>query len=384
MTKKLPTIFDPQTLSLDVCADFLHVRCILGDDVLVRYGSPHFEPSRARGDLPEHVARVSKPVRHLSEVRFSRPQLIAANEAFPEAAVADPIADLELWEEWNRGTRTFPYPGRYCRLGISTQEGKTTSPSSVGVLGEIMAGLFAQAGISPWVIVRVVRRWPDFIFYTPHDQGRHAFVEAKAFTTAPEGSPELFRRVHSNLLGEVAHQAVLQLNADPFVKVWGAFTHIASISPMKLRVTFIEFDCGDARRAGAVHRALPHAVVEGLATRALWQAASKMRDEELEELRSKSGRRSGGRFEAERRLTQIATEELKNLLLPGSGPVEVVQNSLEDLQREIETQAQSATYARSRSEARPDVGGDRSLRRDGARAADPTGDPRPPEAHGGR
>lgn len=330
-------------ITRQIHVNFEHWRCALRDEWLVRYGSPHFEPSRARQELcarlQDDLHRVSGPV-HLA---FDRLQLLAANEAFPEAAVADPIADLEIWEEWNTGVRTFPYPGRYSRLALTSQDGKTSATSSVGVLGEIMAGLFAQVGISPWVIVRVVRRWPDFIFYTPQDQGRYAFVEAKAFTTEPDGGSGLLARVHSNLLGDCAVQAVQQLNADPFVKVWTAFTCVRSISPMHLDVTFVEFDCAEARRQGASHRVLPQALIAGLASRAIWQAASKLKDWELDELRARSGRKSDRRRAVDARLSLLASSELEELLME-AGPNAAHSSSRRDLDLEIEHQVSSANY----------------------------------------
>jgi hypothetical protein len=66
---------------------------------------------------------------------FSAAQIRSGNEAFAEAAVANPIADLEIWDEWRSGTRSFPYADRYSRLVITRQDEKTSSPSSVGVIG---------------------------------------------------------------------------------------------------------------------------------------------------------------------------------------------------------------------------------------------------------
>src|ERR1041385_3236587 len=159
--------------------NFEHWRLALPDALLVRYGSPHFDPSTAGKELAKYaIGQVSKISSH--STNFHNEQILCANEAFPEAAVADPLADLDVWDEWRSGIRCFPYPGRFSRLGITSQEGKTSSPSSVGVLGEIMAGLYSQAAISPWIIVRVIRRWPDFIFYLSMSD-KYAFVESKAF-----------------------------------------------------------------------------------------------------------------------------------------------------------------------------------------------------------
>ena len=153
--------------------------------------------TRYANDIYERSDRVS-----IVKIECSENQIRSGNEAFAEAAVADPIADLEVWDEWRSGTRYFPYPGRYSRLGITRQDDKTSSPSSVGVIGEIMAGFFAQAGESPWVLVRVVRRWPDFIF--SDRDGTYSFVESKAFTNQSPEREGLANRVPGDLLVEGA------------------------------------------------------------------------------------------------------------------------------------------------------------------------------------
>jgi hypothetical protein len=156
---------------------FQHWCHVFSDKALIRYGSPHFDSHSAGQALRQEVVDRASQVEDVA-LQFSEEAILCANEAFPEAAVADPLADLEIWDEWSTGVRSFPYPGKYGRLGIQTQGPKTSSPASVGVIGEIMAGLFAQQGVAPWVLVRVIQKWPDFIF-AEHDE-RYAFVEAKA------------------------------------------------------------------------------------------------------------------------------------------------------------------------------------------------------------
>jgi hypothetical protein len=215
--------------------EFRHIRYEIDDADLIKYGSPHFDAVTAGKHLKERLKNFGQKVTSFRG-ELSRAHVLCGNEAFPEAAVSDPVADLELWDEWRSGTRVFPYPGRYSRLAIQTQGHKISSPSSVGVLGEIVAGIFAQAGIAPWVLVRVVRRWPDFIFATR--DAHYAFVESKAFTLDGDDSEE--RRTDSTL-GECLVDAVQQMNADAYVRVWLAFTVVRRISPeIELGVTFYE------------------------------------------------------------------------------------------------------------------------------------------------
>ena len=220
----------------DIDVNFVHWRCELPDGALSRYGSPHFDRKSA-GEALVGILDMGCQELYSSDFRFAEDQIISANEAFPEAAVADPVADLEIWEEWNSGIRTFPYPGKYSGLGVTSQPGKTAATTSVGVIGEIMAGLFAQAGIAPWILVRPVRRWPDFILRT--GDRSYAFVESKA-TADPAEKRNLFReRIPCRLLWDCLIDAVHQLNADPNVTVWGAFTRIRQVTPMKPRCHFL-------------------------------------------------------------------------------------------------------------------------------------------------
>jgi len=253
---------------------FTHVRSELTDAELARFGSPHVSKKEVgQRLLPQVANRTPIPVCEF-ECRFQRNQIICANEVFPESVSADPLADLEIWDEWQQNIRRFPYPGLFSPLGITGQPGKTTSATSVGVLGEIMCGLFSQAYISPLVIVRPIRRWPDFIFFCSDE--RYAFVESKAFTGTPDGSENHLSRIPSATLQECLDDAVKQLNADPFVTVWYAFTEICRIDPTELRVTFLELNTTDQHRASKeAQRFMPVAVSEGLADRVASSAVAK-------------------------------------------------------------------------------------------------------------
>ena len=78
-------------------------------------------------------------------------------------------------------------------------------------MGEIMTGLFAQAGIAPWVLVRVIRRWPDFILYL-RDELRGKGVAAWLLTQNPKD----LEQQHYNYSTEVNfHLCLKVLNAHP-------------------------------------------------------------------------------------------------------------------------------------------------------------------------
>ena len=255
----------------NIQVDFNWYEHTFDDSTLMKYGSPHFS-SKDAGDILSEIVNTGKStVVEGKFLDFQRAQIICANEVFPEAAVADPIADLEVWNEWRSGVRTFPYPGQYSRLGLWKQESKTPSNISTGVMGEIMTGLFGQSVVAPWTLVRVVGRWPDFIFYT--GDGCYAFVESKAFIDAKSALP--LEAVDGRVLGDGLVKAVVQLNADPFVRVWYCFTQICEISPtMRLRVTLLKLDAPGRKRESLTCRVLPDVIVRSLARQAIEHAVA--------------------------------------------------------------------------------------------------------------
>ena len=323
---------------------FQHWEYETADELLIRYGSPFFSRTDAGNALQERLLAGAVMV---SSQTFSFPeqQILCANEAFPEAAVADPLADLQVWAEWETGHRVFPYPGRFSRLGLTRQEGKISSPSSVGVLGEIFAGLFAQAYIAPQVLVRVIRHWPDLIFYSENEI--YAFVEAKAFTEKLDGRL-LSDRVPGALLKELLCNAVAQLNADPHLEIWGAFTGVLSIQPQfAVAVTFLRLTPPPGRRGANPRKNLPPAVVRGVAERALAQATANLGPEVLAALddprlpgRGPSGGSSSlwgkrlSRVEVEAVLRESAMREAEEVLAR-SGPAVAVAGSREEIEEEV-------------------------------------------------
>ena len=125
----------------DIGVSFEHWSFCVSEETLTQSGSRYNDSLEAKAILLKSLKKKAKQ-EHSENLSFSRSHLICANEAFPESPVADPIADLEIYDEWKSGIRQFPYPGRYERLGIVTQFGKINSPSSTGVIGEIIARSF--------------------------------------------------------------------------------------------------------------------------------------------------------------------------------------------------------------------------------------------------
>ena len=83
---------------------FQHWRYLFQEEELIRYGSPHFDHKTA-GQALSAAVRSGADLRSSCDLTFDPKLVLAANEVFPEAAVADPIADLEIWDEWRSGIR---------------------------------------------------------------------------------------------------------------------------------------------------------------------------------------------------------------------------------------------------------------------------------------
>jgi hypothetical protein len=259
--------------------DLFHYPLVCDDEILTQYGSRYYGKTEARKRLVAWaLSTVGRPLSSIS-LRFEPSQLICANEVFPEAALADPIADLEVWDEWRTGLRRFPHPGIYSRLEIRRQETKTSATSSIGVLGEIFTGLLAQSFIAPTVTVRPIHRWPDFILFKTDD--KYAFVESKASVRLDEDIEAGIRGVSHELLGEGLVDAVQELNAEPRVIVWLSFTQIINIDPLHAQVIMVEVTAPEARQSASLLQ-LPAAVSEGLKERAIDMTAAAVETDEPE------------------------------------------------------------------------------------------------------
>jgi hypothetical protein len=322
---------------------FQHWEYEMPSELLTRYGSPFFSRPDAGKALEERLSADATMISS-SVMSFQEQQILCANEAFPEAAVADPLADLQVWDEWETGHRIFPYPGRFSRLGLTRQEGKTSSPSSVGVLGEIFAGLFAQAYVAPQVLVRVIRHWPDLIFYVGNEI--YGFVEAKAFTEKMDGR-RLKDRVPGALLRDLLCNTIAQLNADPHLDIWGVFTGVLAIQPQfAVAVTILRLTPSGGRRDQSPRKSLPSAVVRGVAERALAQAAVRVGPEMLAVLNTPKGIAPlgmGSGWSSGKRVSRMEVEAI------------LIENAMREAEEVLATSGTSVAIAGSRAEIEHEV-----------------------------
>lgn len=271
--------------------DAEHYRFTIPDNFLSQWGSRYYSKKEVGKAVVTWLMSAGASPAHHASVSLPSQFVICANEVFPEAALADPLADLDVWEEWRSGKRMFPYPGVYPRLAIAKSEGKTNSTTSIGVFGEILAGLFGQAVVAPFVLVRVVRRWPDFIWATK--ESTFAFLESKAhFYNEPMVRGDL-TSIPRDFLHEPCVDVLHELNSEPHVAVWLALTIITSVRPLRVRFCLLEFHADPVRRRKGEPQ-IPGAVVDSLAE-LLILSGTKVFNENDDLLESKSGKLSHGR-----------------------------------------------------------------------------------------
>jgi hypothetical protein len=286
--------------------DFKHWKYQFSEEDL-QHGSPN--KKRVAKDMLR-AALQNATLLQEDTINFTEDQIICANEAFPEAALADPLADMKIWSEWLSGVRIFPYPGEYSRLSITKQFSKKPSNSSTGVIGEIIAGIFGQALISPEVLVRVIDAWPDFIFY-PIDN-RYSFLEAKAFTQPLKITDKNKLGIPIGELGDGLIDAVQHLNFDPFVKMWYSFTAIQQIEPIAyFNTQFLELDVVQTRRDGR-QPTVPNQVIDGLAERAIQKAFLNLTKRQYQSFFRKD---AFGRMEVQKQLIYLAEQQIESVLV---------------------------------------------------------------------
>ena len=76
---------------------FEHYELDFNDEVLSRFGSRYFSRKEAEEEIYDRTLQYIRGPIYNSRLTFSPSEMSCANEVFPEAALADPVADLEVW-----------------------------------------------------------------------------------------------------------------------------------------------------------------------------------------------------------------------------------------------------------------------------------------------
>jgi len=248
----------------DVKVKVIHWKYVPENDFLVQYSSPYHTVLTCTEPLINDLNSNKKFIGETS-LKFTREQIICGNESYPESAISDPIADIEVWNEWKTGIRVFPYEGMYKPFNINNQEPKTASTTTIGVLGEIISGFVAEALINSEILVRNIHRWPDFILLDENKQ--FVFFEAKATFQKPDNNAD-YQIFHVPTLRDFLRDAFAQINADPRIRVLGGFAKLISVKPeFIVEFEIVEVNAPDARIDGYISAGIPEAVAENITSR---------------------------------------------------------------------------------------------------------------------
>jgi hypothetical protein len=76
-----------------IAVSFEHWQYTFLEDMLVKYGSSYFSRKHAGDAYADHILADAKRLSS-ENLTFTESQIFAGNEAFPEAAMADPLSDL--------------------------------------------------------------------------------------------------------------------------------------------------------------------------------------------------------------------------------------------------------------------------------------------------
>ena len=218
---------------------FSHYKITVDED-LINLISDHFDKTKTKQKAHEliidnnnlNLAAPGLPI----TTQFKNTKIRIANNIYPEAAVSDPLGDLKLYKLWRNGIRYFSYPGQYKRFDIKTQKSKDASKTSIGVVGEIFAGIYANAYISPIIVNRSINKWPDFILY--NGSKSFSFVESKASIECKNlisGTT-----INKQCFFEVLPSALKEIASDAHTKVYLCFTLIRELDPLKVDVNLVE------------------------------------------------------------------------------------------------------------------------------------------------
>jgi len=281
---------------------------------VTKYGGPHYSRHEAGKAIMNAVRQRRHGAQRLSFGSHDIPDvaIFAGNEAYPEAAIADPVSDLVVWNDWRTGRRRFPYPGTYAPLDLRGQGKKVAASSMIGVFGEIMTGIYAQSGIGISPIARVIGRWPDLIM---KGSGEYHFVEAKCVIGEQvPGCPIESVGNHEKNLREILVEALQQFGAEPWVTVWGSFVSVDidySLDP-RFTVTCLELTA-DSRRA-AMPKAVPKLVTHEVSKRVLSRVlASRSVEGEVWQIGDRKKKKSRYTQYERSELLRSAEKELETL-----------------------------------------------------------------------
>jgi len=240
---------------------FKYYKGVFPIDLARKYSSPYFQQKEIIKGLSNNLLNNIQE-EYSSVFLMDEEQFKCGNEIFPEAAISDPLSDLNTYDEWQNGRRIFPHRGEYAPFGIEAQLAKIESSVSFGVVGEILTGLFCQSYFAPYVLVRNIRRWPDFIFHK--NNNKFVFVESKATATELDEKNPLDGNFELNTFNEFLIQSMKSILSSETTNVCLSHTRILGDKSQRVfHLNVLEFKSNSVKDPS--QESIPEPVVSGLA-----------------------------------------------------------------------------------------------------------------------
>ena len=254
---------------------FKHYKCLFPLELAQDIIAPYYQIKERKQILMDTlIGNIN--LEYQNNYQMDDLQFKCGNEIFPEFAVSDPLSDLNTYDEWQNGRRNYPFKGIYPPFGISSQLEKIESSSSFGVVGEVLAGLFSQSYFAPFVLVRNIRRWPDFIFY--NNSNKYVFVESKATASEIDINNPKNGDFEKDILSEFVMDAMQSVLNNQSTNICLSQTRISGDSKQRIfHLCILEMECDSS--SYSENTSMPPSVVSGLAYQIVDQYISSLFDE---------------------------------------------------------------------------------------------------------
>ena len=310
--------------------EFKYYKGLFPIELARRYNTSYFQENEIRKNLLDSLTNDIQ-LEYKNDFEMDEEQFKCGNEIFPESAISDPLSDLDTFDEWRGGIRIFPHKGRYAPFGIEDQLRKIESSVSFGVVGEILAGLFCQSYFAPYVLVRNIRRWPDFIFHK--NNRKFVFVESKATASKINVGNPLDGNFEANTFKEFLSDSMKSiLNSETTNVCLSQTRMLGNRSQRVFHLNILELESDSEKDPS--QEEYPETVVAGLAT----QVADQYIGSLFEEGQLVYSNSSGDEIKKHlKNYNKASTVKIKEILIQQNN-LSVVDDDHHRIEKEVESQ----------------------------------------------